>query len=135
MSFSVDLDLPRVGWEEAYRLRVALDEAGGFRVDPRPRRRWLRPPLARLVPAHEIDEVLSEDADWSEAAFSLDSEGAERLARTIQVLGARLPPGWSVRASWVGDDEEAERELTAAELAELARASRLERRLRYRVIA
>ena len=135
MSFFLELDLPRLGWDEAHRLRVALEEAGGFRIDPRPRRRWLRPPLATLVPHPEVDRVIAEEADWSEPAFSLDPERGERLARTIEVLGAQLSPGWSLRAYWVGDPEEAEQPVIAAELAELTRASRLERRVRYRVVA
>jgi hypothetical protein len=114
---------------------VALEEAGGVRIDPRPRRRWLRPPLATLVPHPDVDRVIAEEADWSEPAFSLDPERGERLARTVEVLGAQLPAGWSLRAYWVGDPEEGEQPVTAAELADLTRASRLERGVRYRVVA
>ena len=135
MSFHLELDLPRIEWEDAHRLRQALKEARAYPIDPRPRRRWLRPRLASLSAHPDVHELLADDADWDQPAFSLDSRRAERLARTIEVLGLRLGPDWTLRACWVGDPVETERELTAGELAALTRASRLERRVRYRVVA
>jgi hypothetical protein len=77
--------------------------------------------------------VLSDDADWSEHAFTLDERGRELLARTISLLADELRSGWALRAYWVGDPCEEERTVTGHELVELVRSSALERTTRYRV--
>ena len=100
------------------------------------RRRWFRPQPPSLWGSEELPDgtpVLDDQADWDEEAFTLDPVGREALARTLLLLGDRVEPGWSLQVYWVGDPVEEEVELTASELAALARASELVRTTRYRV--
>ena len=127
----MDLDLPEVEWGHAARLESLMRGPEFFSVESRPRRHWLRPPKARLDIEARAHDILAEDADWGEEVYRLEPAGAERLARTIEVLGRELPPGWSVRGEWVGDPVDAERRVSAAELADRCRAIGLERGVRY----
>jgi hypothetical protein len=133
VSFRVDVELPHMTWDEADRLTLALLDRGGFRVFTGWRGRWLRAPYPRINFDEKIHDVIADEADWDESAFTLDPDGRERLARTIEVLGALLPAGWSLRAYWEGDHEDREEQVSAAALADLTRDCALERRIRYRV--
>ena len=135
MSFELDLQVPDLDRALAERLRDATEAAGGLRVlVAGRRRRWLRSrPRVFLEANHDDVPVLSDDADWEQPAFSLDDRGRELLARAIEIIGQTAPPGWSLRAAWVDDPVEREVVVTAEELAELARSSRLDRTTRYNV--
>ena len=98
------------------------------------RRRWWRD----LEPSIHFDwtrgqEVLDDQANWEEDAFTLTASGREALAATVLTLGEMLRPGWTLRAYWGGDPLRNERSVTAPELASLARHSRLDRYTLYRV--
>ena len=137
MSFILELDAPPVGPEVGEQLERATQAEGYLPVRARRQRRWTRrrKPELRLALRDERDEipVLSDQADWSESAFTLDERGRELLARTISLLAQELDPGWTLRAYWVGDDCEEERTVTKDELVELIRTSQLNRTTRYRV--
>ena len=121
--------------ETASGLEKATEEAGYLPLRASRRRRWRRRAKSGLSLRDRRDEiyVLSDDADWSETAFTLDESGRELLSRTISLLAQDLQPGWSLRAYWVGDSCENERAVTSDELVELVRTSALERTTRYRV--
>jgi hypothetical protein len=98
------------------------------------RRRWWRD----LEPSIHFDweraqEVLDDQANWDEDAFTLSRRGREALAATVLTLGEMLKPGWTLRAYWGGDPVRNEPSVTAPELASLARQSRLDRYTLYRV--
>ncbi len=135
MSFILELDAPDVDPETAERLERATQEAGYLPVRARRGRRWRRRAEMGLSIFDGRDDVhvLSDDADWSEDAFTFDERGRELLAQTVSLLAHELEPGWALRAYWVGDPCKDERTVTGDELAELVRSSALERTARYRV--
>lgn len=96
---------------------------------------WLVEAFVRDENGEPAGDVLSDEADWKRDSYSLSPEGADALAQTIITLGQIAPPGWTFKASWVGDDVEREEAVTAERLAELARRSALRKTMRYRVIA
>ena len=135
MSFLLELDVPEASWQIAENLERATAAAGYLRLRVHPRRRWLRPSKPRLSLNDSRDgvDVLSDNADWVETAFTLEESGRELLARTVALLADNLQPGWALRAYWDGDECHGERTVSCDELVELIRASSLERSTRYRV--
>ena len=135
MSFILELDAPDVDRETAERLERATEAAGYLPVRAPRKRRWRRQAERGLSILDRRDDinVLSDDADWSEDAFTLDERGRELLAQTVSLLARELHAGWALRAFWVGDPCKDERAVTGDELVELVRGSALERTTRYRV--
>ena len=135
MSFILELEAPRVDEETARRLEQATEQADYLPVRASRRRRWRRASETGLTLRDRRGDVpvLSDDADWSEDAFTFDERGRELLARTVSLLADDLRPGWALRAYWVGDPCEEERAVTADELVDLVRSSALQRIVRYRV--
>ena len=121
--------------ETARRLEEATEQADYLPVGASQRRRWRRAAEMELTLQDRRGDVpvLSDDADWSEDAFTLDDRGRELLARTVSLLAEELRPGWGLRAYWAGDPCEEERAVTADELVDLIRSSALARTVRYRV--
>ncbi len=99
------------------------------------RRKWLWRELKPSVHFDwsDADDVLDDQADWSEPAFSFSISGREALAATVLILPKALGSGWGLRSYWVGDPQEREVPVTARELASLIEASKLDRRTLYRV--
>lgn len=121
-------------WEEAERAAAATASAGHVSVVVGRRKRWGR----TLKPSVHFDwqqgqNVLSDDADWSQEAFALSDEGRHDLAATVLALSEVLEPGWAIRAYWGGDRLKNERAVTAEELAGLVRQSQLDSYTLYRV--
>jgi hypothetical protein len=135
VSFILELDAPDVDQATAARLAHVTQEPGYLPVLAPRRRRWSRRAATGLSLRDERDEVpvLSDAADWSEQAFTLDERGRELLAATISLLATELQPGWALRAYWVGDACEEEQIVTGEELIDLVRRSALDRTTRYRV--
>jgi hypothetical protein len=75
--------------------------------------------------------LLSNDADWDAATWSMKPELLERLARTLFTLAEHGPDGMMVEALWQGEKPEREEKVTARGLADLARNSRLGTHTRY----
>src|SRR5262249_51761992 len=68
------------------------------------RRRWGRPlPPSIHLDGQQAQDVLSDDADWSEDAFTFSNVGRHNLAATVLALSEVLDAGWAVRAYWGGD--------------------------------
>lgn len=135
MSFDLELRADVTSWEDAERIAQVTATAGHVAVVPGRRMRWFRP----LMPTIGFDwaqgqEVLSDDADWDHDAFLLCESGRVALAATVLTLASLLEPGWGIRAYWVGDPLREEIELSAHELAELVRASSLDRFTFYRIV-
>ncbi len=134
MSFDLDLWLPVPSWDVAERLAEATRGAGLVALVPGRRRRWFR----GLAPSVHLDweqaqAVLDDQASWSEDEFAL-SEHRFALADTILRVARELPSvEWTLRCCWGGDEIRAESRVAATELAELVRASAVNRYVLYRV--
>jgi hypothetical protein len=76
---------------------------------------------------------LSDEAEWDAQAWAMRPELLPPLAEAARVLGEQLPQGFAFRACWVGSEVREERILSAAELADLILASRLNEFTLYRV--
>jgi hypothetical protein len=84
---------------------------------------------SELQAGPSVGQVLDDRASWSEDAVTL-SESCHSLARTL-LIGRELPEvSWALRCAWIGDDLRAEEPVAAEALAELARASAVQRQLR-----
>lgn len=134
MSFVLDLYATPADWAQAERAAAATAVDGHLAVLLGPRKRWGR----TLKPSLHFDwaqaqAVLSDDADWDHEAFTLSSQGRQRLAKTVQALVEALGPGWGIRAYWVGDRLDDELTLSATDLLELVERSQLDRGTLYRV--
>ncbi len=134
MSFELELYAEVADWDEAKRAAAATAAPGHVAVVPG--RRWRRGRNAE--PSIHFDwrqgqDVLSDQADWSEDAFTFSEEGRHNLAETLVALAAVLRPGWGIRAYWGGDPIKSEETLSARELAERVRQSQLNRYTMYRV--
>jgi hypothetical protein len=134
VSFELELHADVDDWQQAERAAAATASTGHVAVVVGRRKRWGRP----LKPGirfdwHQAQDVLSEDADWSQDAFTLSADGRRQLAATVLALSGVLSPGWGIRAYWIGDPVTNEQTLTAQELAELVMQSRLDRGTLYRV--
>jgi hypothetical protein len=64
----------------------------------------------------------------------MNPEGREVFGDALEAL-ARLLPGVEIEVLWVGDTAEQKEDVTAAQLAGLARASAIGTKVRYRVVA
>lgn len=135
MSFFIFLDVPGIDRDGVENLRKQLAAADCLDVWVAKGRKHIRPNVKMLALDDEHDgiEVLSEDGDINEDPYRFSVHGAEVLGRTIEELDRRLQPGWSIQVCWVDDPVANDVELTAAELAALARRSELWRTTRYRV--
>jgi hypothetical protein len=134
VSFDLELHVAVRDWEEADRAAEATATPEHLSVMPGRRKRWGR----TLGPSLHFDwrqgqDVLSDDADWDHDCFAFSDGGGGRFAATVLALADVLPPGWGVRAYWVGDQLEHERAVTPEELAGLIRRSELDRYTLYRV--
>jgi hypothetical protein len=84
---------------------------------------------SELQAGPSVGQVLDDRASWSEDAVTL-SESCHSLARTL-LIGRELPEvSWALRCAWIGDDLRAEEPVAAEALAELVRASAVQRQLR-----
>lgn len=134
MSFALELYADVSDREQAERVAEATASSGHVAVVAGRRRRWGRPlPPSIHLDGQQAQDVLSDDADWSEDAFTFSNVGRHNLAATVLALSEVLDAGWAVRAYWGGDPLDGEREVTAHELADLIEQSRLDRRTLYRV--
>ena len=96
--------------------------------------RWARDRPARAVISEDggcACSLLSDQADWNADVWSMRPDILDRLGRTLQVLADNGPATLSVEALWVGEVPRETITVTAAELAVLARSSRLGTRTRY----
>jgi hypothetical protein len=112
--------------------RLGDAPAGLLSVRSIPRRRRLRgrPQLHISEVADDGTEVFAEDPD-NDAALTPTCRGP--LAQTILTLGALLEPGWQLHVGWVGEGSRTQ-DVSADQLAEIARQSRFSSDIRYRVI-
>ena len=134
MSFALELYADVSDWEQAERVAEATASSGHVAVVAGRRRRWGRPlPPSIHLDGQQAQDVLSDDADWSEDAFTFSNVGRHNPRRHGARLAEVLDAGWAVRAYWGGDPLDGEREVTAHELADLIEQSRLDRRTLYRV--
>src|SRR4051812_29604581 len=104
MSFILELEAPGVDEETARSLEEATEQADYLPIRASRRRRWRRASETELTLRDRRGDVpvLSDDADWTEDAFTFDERGRELLARTVSLLAGDLRPGWALRAYWVG---------------------------------
>ncbi len=134
MSFVLELLAPVRSWEEAERAARVTRGDGFVSVVPGRRKRlWRELKPSIHFDGKDVDEVLGDEADWEESAFSFSASGSAALAATVLALREALGPGWAIRAYWMGDAQEAVVEVAADELAALVRQSKLDRGTLYRV--
>jgi hypothetical protein len=136
VSFDLQLDAAVRTWHEAECVAAATASPERLSVIAGRRKRWGR----KLRPTIRFDleqgqGVLSDDADLSEDAFTLDPAQREALATTVLTLAEVLQTGFGIRACWVGDPLMHQPTVTAEELADLIRRSKLNRLTMYRVDA
>ena len=104
MSFALELYADVSDWEQAERVAEATASSGHVAVVAGRRRRWGRPlPPSIHLDGQQAQDVLSDDADWSEDAFTFSNVGRHNLAATVLALSEVLDAGWAVRAYWGGD--------------------------------
>ncbi len=134
VSFELELHAAVRTSEEAEEAAAATAPPGHVAVQAARRKRWgrARAPSVHFDPK-QGQEVLSDDADWSEDAFTLTVDGRRRLAATVLALAQVLPAGWGVRVYWFGDPLRGEQTVPAQEHAELVEQSGLDRYTLYRV--
>ena len=132
MSYLLDLEIPVSTWDEAEHIVEATNTPAVKPLAVGKRQGWIRKyrPSVYLV---DSDDLLSDDSDFSQEAFTLDATEREAFAQTVLRLGEVIPPGWTLRSWWVGDRLKHEVEVTATELAEAIRGSTLRRDTLYRV--
>ena len=139
MSLLLELEIPGLDWDLAEKLERETKREGMLQVYGNRRRRWLR-----TRPSVGIEEELDDGTSVFSQYWTDDPEIAsdadivpscrDKLAATLEYLGETLAPGWRFHAGWIGD---AEREvaITSVELADLARESKLDDLVTYRVVA
>jgi len=92
-----------------------------------------RSPDAYLaLPLHDL---LTDDADWDEPAWTMEPKGLAELAVTLGWLHGQLPQGFEFFAAWPPDDIDTTVDVSIDELVALVRESRIGTRSRYRVAA
>ena len=95
---------------------------------------WARDRDAKLLISKDggcACSMLSEDADWDAEVWAMKAGLLEQLARTLSALAEHGPKGMAVEALWQGEKPERRENVTAEELAALARNSRLGTHTRY----
>jgi hypothetical protein len=80
-------------------------------------------------------DLLTDEAEPDAPAWDMHGAHLPAFADSLRILGEELPQGFAFRAMWTGSPVRDERTLTAAELAEVALASRLNEFTLYRVPA
>jgi hypothetical protein len=78
-------------------------------------------------------ELLSDDADWNAATWSMTPEGAQSLFQALARLFGLIGSDLSLEALWDGDTSEGERRLNRAELLDVVRRGALASKTRYLV--
>lgn len=130
MSFLLELTVPDLTEQQGRRIRDrSIGEATwpiGFSSRQR-RFPWLRArgPFLWLPEEHGGQDLLGDDATWNAAWWAMNEQALPAFAAAIELLGQELDQGFSLRATWVGSEICSTRTLSVRELADLARASRL----------
>jgi hypothetical protein len=139
VSFQLQLDVGDLTRDQGMAIEEACQRphawpvaftAGGVRR--RLFRSGMAVPAALGIPEEvEGRHVLSDAAEWDAPAWDFEHDVRPRLARTLRILGEHLPQGFSLRATWIGDEVRDERTVTAEALAQLAADSELNEFTRY----
>jgi hypothetical protein len=132
LSLLLELSVPGIDWPFAERLAAETSRPGRLAVCGIPRRKWLRgKPILRISEvAEDGTEVFDEDA---ENDVAIAPSCREPLAQTLLLLGELLEPGWQLHVGWVGEGKQ-ERDVSADQLAEIARHSWFDNEVHYRVV-
>ncbi len=138
MSFIIELGVEGLSEAQGRAIEAACAEPGAWplRYAPLRRRRLALFGPRQTVPGLWVpdeQDLLADDADTDMPSWAMEPAARRRFAETIEVLGQELPQGFSLRATWVGSEVRHERQLSAEELAALARASQLNEFTRYLV--
>jgi hypothetical protein len=124
--------------QERERFNHAAREAAaaGLRVEVEHPVRW--PWACKTAVRATISEnggcacsLLSDAADWDADFWATRPEILDQLARTLQIIVDEGPPRLTAEALWIGETPRQTSRVTAAELIELARSSRLGTKTRY----
>lgn len=138
MSFIFELSTGPVTEAQAKVLVTATENPRFWPVGTsQPRRGLLR---RRTGPRHIYlpdkdgqHHMLSDDAMWDVPAWDMTAETCSKLSNTLTLIGQELDRPFSVRAYWVGDEVETERDVSLDELASIVLASGLNPNTLYRV--
>lgn len=76
--------------------------------------------------------LLSDNADWNEPVWELDTEILEPLAKALKVLGEEAG-GFTFQAIWAGDSPETSSESTLSEILQEIRNNQVKNRHVYKV--
>jgi hypothetical protein len=114
--------------KRAKAIASASRSQDGFNVEAEGRRFggpwWLTIPSVR--------RMLDDDADRHAMTWSMDPDGLERLALTLEWLYDELPGPFTFEATWM-TEEPIEKLVSRPELVRIVRAGQLGTRERYRV--
>lgn len=94
--------------------------------------------VGRIRPRSELRahgcDLLSDDADWDAATWSMTPDAISELAAAFRTIFASVREEVRITAIWSDDDVDSEAVVTRTELLELTRRGSLETRTRYRVL-
>jgi hypothetical protein len=132
LSLLLEVSVPGLDWPLAERLAAETTGPDRLAVYGIPSRKWLRgkPKLQISETAEDGTEVFD---DNSENDVAITPSCREPLAQTLLALAELLEPGWQLHVGWVGEGKQ-EQDVSAGQLADIARQSRFDNKVRYRVV-